>query len=99
MMLSKKVRALAFDSALSFAEDQMREGHDLLLRVMELQDTESDDEDGKRGNFPVAVGDMGVTDLNSLSFCGPYLGYIALEHEASLEKTLKKKFFEITLPC
>lgn len=96
--MGAKSSALAREMSSAFALGQQDEGNRILARLMEMQDVSSPDQSGHRGNFPMDEDDGGPTDLNALSFCGPHIAYVALEHEARVPAELLRRLRGRTLP-
>lgn len=91
-------RVIAMDMAFAFSEGRNTDGNQLLERLMNMQDTSAPVDDPRRGNLSWADDQERPTDLNSLSFCGPFLGYVALEHHSKITTKLSRRFWDTTLP-
>jgi hypothetical protein len=89
------IQIIAYETAHCFAAGKVNEGNLNLRRLMALQVPASGEHPG---NFRFYEHDSHIADLNALSFCAPFLGYVAMEHAGRIDSQLTDRFWKTTLP-
>ncbi len=89
---------LSADMGRAFAIGDVARGNETLAMLLAMQDRQTSGEKGHRGNFAFYPEHAEPTDLNALSFCGPYLGYIAHEHRERLTPENRRRLMDEALP-
>ncbi|MFA9476978.1 hypothetical protein ACERK3_01600 [Phycisphaerales bacterium AB-hyl4] len=92
------INQMAAELTHAFASGDAVHGNALLARIMAMQDRRSPQTAGNRGNFAFYPEHSEPTDLNALSFCGPSLGYVAMEHDRHLTDDNRRALWDQVLP-